>query len=67
MALKHKVTKKPIVIKLGPLSYFSKLEDERQKDLSYKDLENIVDTCISSKVDGIVTTNTSQEHIGIHT
>lgn len=64
MALAHGVEKKPIVIKLGPLTNYE-TGTEYQKDLTVNDLGNIVNVCDECKVDGIVTTNTSSEHDGI--
>ena len=64
MALAHRVAKKPIVVKIWPLTSYPE-DHEKQQDLTIEDLEHIVDVCITCKVDGIVTTNTAKEHIGI--
>jgi dihydroorotate dehydrogenase len=64
MALCHNIPKKPIVIKISPLSSYED-GDPRQADLSLEALEFIMDICLEKKVDGVTATNTTKEHIGI--
>ena len=60
LARMYKKNKKPIVVKISPLTDFPD-EPGRLKDITLQQLQDTVDVCIAQKVNGITAVNTTRE------